>query len=266
MDEIRESEGAYWSGVVVEQAEATCCPMWRRYCDRLHERLIRRWVGSREFSCALKTDLFDESVGGGLVEVLSAVAAKVSGIDVSQAVVEMAQRKHPGLRATCGDVRKLAMAAASVDLIVSNSTLDHFRTAAEIRQALGELARVLEPGGLLIVTLDNPRNPIVALRNALPERWQKRSGLVPYFMGQTLAMPALLAALRECGLEPLAHEHLMHVPRVAALPLCGRLDGSGKLAERVLAMMLRFERAAALPSAAFTGHFAAALARKPIPR
>jgi SAM-dependent methyltransferase len=252
--------------VVVAHAEATGCPLWRRYCDRLHERLIRRWAGTREFSCALKTDLFDESVGEGLAGVLASVAERVCGIDVAEAVVELAQRKHPRLQAKCGDVRKLEMADASVDLIVSNSTLDHFHTTAEIRQALSELTRILQPGGLLIVTLDNPRNPIVALRNALPEQWQERSGLVPYFMGQTLAMPELMAALRECGLEPIAHEHLMHVPRVAAMPICRRLGGSATLAERFLPVMLGCERAAALPTAAFTGHFSAALARKPLPR
>ena len=37
------------------------CQPWRAYCDRLHWRLIQRWVGESHFRRALKTDLFDES-------------------------------------------------------------------------------------------------------------------------------------------------------------------------------------------------------------
>ena len=72
------------------------------------------------------------------------------------------------------------------DLVVSNSTLDHFARADDITIALREIQQVLKPGGRLILTLDNPSNPVVRLRNALPFAALNQMGLVPYFVGATL--------------------------------------------------------------------------------
>ena len=66
------------------------------------------------------------------------------------------------------DVRCLPFVDGVFDLVVSNSTLDHFETSREIERAVAEIHRVLAPRGLFILTLDNPANPAVALRNALP--------------------------------------------------------------------------------------------------
>ena len=75
------------------------------------------------------------------------------------------------------------------------STLDHFEDAAQIEVALGELHRVLRPGGHLVLTLDNPANPLIRLRNALPEAWARRTGLSPFAVGATLGRRAGTAAL-----------------------------------------------------------------------
>ncbi len=61
----------------------------------------------------------------------------------------------------------LPFADGAFDLVVSNSTLDHFRTPADIQTSFAELHRVLAPGGSLILTLDNPSNPVVALQKLL---------------------------------------------------------------------------------------------------
>ena len=46
------------------------------------------------------------------------------------------------------DVRRLPLADNRVDVVLSNSTLDHFDTEQEIEESLHELARVLKPGGI----------------------------------------------------------------------------------------------------------------------
>src|SRR4029434_1314077 len=61
---------------------------------------------------------------------------------------------------------RTVFADEAFDVIVSNSTLDHFGSWAELGASLHELHRVLKTRGLLIITLDNRANPIVALRNA----------------------------------------------------------------------------------------------------
>ena len=64
-------------------------------------------------------------------------------------------------RPTCGACR---FPPASFDVVLSTSTLDHFDRRDEIAVALAELRRVLADGGRLLVTLDNPANPILRLR------------------------------------------------------------------------------------------------------
>ncbi len=235
-------------------SSAVTCPLWRNYCDALHATLIRRWVGSRRFSCSLKTDLFDETVGLGLLGILGEISSAVHGIDLSEIAVECAARRHPGLVATRADVRQLDLADESVDFIFSNSTLDHFASRAEICRALRELVRILQPGGQMIVTLDNPRNPFVAVRNMLPQRPLRALGLVPYFVGATLPMDQLAGELRACGLEVTERAYLMHVPRVAVLHLCRLLPRSSRVAGGVARFLLSAgEQAANFPTAAYTG-------------
>src|SRR5205085_1532177 len=72
------------------------------------------------------------------------------------------------------------------------------------------------PGGLAVVTLDNPRNPLVALRNALPFR---PLVLVPYYVGATLGPRGLGAALESVGFAVEELAAVMHVPRIAARAL-----------------------------------------------
>ena len=183
-----QAEAAYWDSVVRGASSALNCTLWRLFCDRLHERLIQKWVGRQRFGLALKTDLFDEAQGQGLVEVLGALSREVYGMDIAADIVQNAARKNPGLKASVGDVRKLDFPDDAFDFICSDSTLDHFATLGELRQSIAELVRVLQPGGRLLITLDNPVNPLVALRNRLPQGRMGALGLVPYFMGRTLSM------------------------------------------------------------------------------
>ena len=54
-------------------------------------------------------------------------------------------------------------------------------------------------GGTLLITLDNGRNPLVALRNLLPFSLLRRLGLVPYYVGPTLGPTQLIDYLRAAG-------------------------------------------------------------------
>jgi SAM-dependent methyltransferase len=211
----------------------------------------------------LKTDLFDEATGAGVVEALRSVAVEVAGIDVDAAVLGRAVARHPGLAATVADVRALSLPRASVDLVFSNSTLDHFESAADMVRALRELVRILSPGGLMIVTLDNPHHPVVALRNNLPSAPLRRWGVVPYFIGRTWSMGRLCRELAALGMEVEAKEFVMHVPRVAVLHLSRFIRPGGAAARGVISAMAACESLSAWPTARFTGHYSAVVARKP---
>ena len=223
---------------------------------------MQRWVGETRFRRALKTDLFDESVGEGCCGALAKVADAIQGIDISAEVVQSASQRNPAMKMSVGDVRSLDFADASFDLVLSNSTLDHFATVEEIHSSIREIARVLDRNGVLILTMDNPWNPVVALRNSLPQNLTRRAGLIPYFMGKTLSMPAMTRAVENAGLQVHQRRYIQHTPRVAALHLCRLLGGRGKAPSSLVAAMLAMETLADWPTAAVTGHYSALLASK----
>jgi ubiquinone/menaquinone biosynthesis C-methylase UbiE len=111
-----------------------------------------------------------------------------------------ATARHPGLCGVAADVRRLPFADASFDVVVSNSTLDHF-AAADIATSLAEPRRVLRPDGHLLLTLDNAANPLIGLRNALPFAVWRRLRIVPYYVGATLGPCELRRALAAAGFE-----------------------------------------------------------------
>jgi SAM-dependent methyltransferase len=251
-----------WSDFSPEGSGAMACVLWRNYCDRLHRDLIAEWCGGRSFRRALKTDVFDEALGGGCFGALAAVAAEVHGIDVSEPLVEKVSRARKGFQVRLGDARNLDFSDASFDLVFSNSTLDHFETEAEIEQSVAGFARILEVGGCLLITLDNPVNPVVRVRNFLPQRATGAIGLVPYFMGRTLSMRGLSEVLKRSGFRVLHRRHTMHAPRVVALHLCRLLEKSSAAGGITLRAMLAMEVLGKLPTAPLTGYYSAVLAVK----
>lgn len=251
--------------------------LWRRHSDRVNAALVERWLPP--VASVLKTDLFDEAVGEGLYPVLAKRAERVVGIDASERVVTAAGRRYPLLEAVFADVRSLPLGDAEVDAVVSNSTLDHFDTPAEIELALHELHRVVRPGGLLLLTLDNPLNPAVAVTKALPRSqlnrlWSRfgvesaRGGLVPYYVGATLGPRRLRASLRRAGFEPLELSALVHFPRIVAVVAGRRMERrrSPAVERRFLELLWRAERLGSLPTRYVTGHFLAVKALRRAPR
>jgi SAM-dependent methyltransferase len=241
---------------------AAACPVWREYCDRLHRNLLAEWCGGRRFGRVLKTDVFDEAAGEGCLPALAKMAAEVHGVDVSAPLVDLVSRRREGFCVSLGDVRHLDFPDASFGLVFSNSTLDHFGSRAEIVESIAGFARVLEPGGLLLITLDNPRNPMVGLRNLLPQRATGAVGLVPYFMGKTLSMPKLVGLLERSGFCILKRRHTMHAPRVFFLHFLGAIQKFPALSNAILGSMLAMEVASGLPTAPLTGHYSAVLAER----
>lgn len=234
-------------------------PLWRRHSDAVNARLLP----SGPFRRVLKTDLFEEAVGEGLVPLLARVAHEVHAVDTSPETVAAASARCDGsLHAAGADVRRLPYPAAHFDAVVSTSTLDHFRSFDDVRIALRELHRVLRPGGTLVLTLDNLANPVVRLRNALPYRLLRRLGLVPYFVGATCGPRRLRSELRGAGFEIEDQRTVLHCPRAPAILMASRLVGR-PAGERFLRALMAMERLGRLPTRDLTGYYVAVRARRP---
>lgn len=255
------SGNRYWDQVADRWLDTRPQRVWRAYADLLNAEWCGAWLPAEPVGRLLKTDLFDEVASEGLAPMLARHARLVVGIDVSRRMLEGA-RGAP-LARVGADVTRLPFTDGAFDRVVSNSTLDHFGSEVELQRALGELARVLRPGGELLLTLDNMANPLLAVRNALPAL--ERLGLIPYRMGTSCRPRRLRALCTSAGLEPLELSTLMHCPRALAVAVSAMLDrhSSERARARFFQGLLAFETLGRWPSRTLTGYFLALRARRP---
>jgi SAM-dependent methyltransferase len=118
----------------------------------------------------LKTDLFEEAFGqDALADALARAYPVIVGMDISHVVAHAAKPRMSGTGPVVGDAHDLPFRDGAFDLIVSISTLDHLPPRA-LPGALGELCRVLAPGGCIVLTLDSRHNPLHVFSNWLRRR------------------------------------------------------------------------------------------------
>lgn len=188
---------------------------------RVHQDLVRRWIGVRPKGLVLKTDLFEEAWGqdGIYGDLFEADDAVLLGMDIAEATV--ASACGSGLRPANGfvcDLRALAVRPLSLDLILSMSSLDHFESEAEFHASLGQLCDALRPGGSLVITLDNPANPLYWVLRAV-----SRTRISPFALGFTPSLKDLEGELTGANFEVLDREWLIHNPRLLSTAIFGMI-------------------------------------------
>jgi SAM-dependent methyltransferase len=262
----QDPEGRYWDAVVEWWEPTLTHRLWRAHSDAVNRRLLARWLAP-DSGRLLKTDLFDEAVARGLYPELAARSREVVGIDLSPGVVRSASQRYPSLDARLGNVLALPFPNGSFDVVVSNSTLDHFDSHEKLQVAIAELARLIRPAGKLIITLDNRMNPVVALRTSkLLFGTLHRVGVVPYFVGATYGHRCLTKVLCAAGFNVEDVTTIMHCPPQLAAWWAGR-RGAGARGGDVKELthvrrVLQFEAMERWPTRHLTGHFVAALATR----
>jgi SAM-dependent methyltransferase len=226
-----------------------------------HVRWAIRWQKQAPPGLLLKTDLFEDAYGSDtLLPELCASARGVIAIDCFPEVVQRAGARFPGLfRPIVADCAALPLDAGSVTWVYSPSTLDHSASPADLTRAVQEISRVLPAGGLLLITLDNPRNPLYwALR------MMSRFGFTPFPMGFTPSASAFARTLDAAGFDVLGSEFLIHNPRVISTAVFVALERAfGRRADRAVALLLAcFARLGRLPTRTISACFVATAARK----
>jgi SAM-dependent methyltransferase len=114
---------------------------------------VESFVGGRSAGVAL-----DLGCGNGRHAALLADAAeRVVGVDLSRALLAVArasasERGDDALALAHGDASALPLAGRTVDLAVYVATLHHLRPRRARRRSLDELARVLAPDGVALVS------------------------------------------------------------------------------------------------------------------
>ena len=253
-----------WDKVAGRLLDESVNKLWRRHSDLVNSELLEAWLYPEKEQRILKTDLFDEAVSDGLLPIMEERAQYVFGMDISDKILLKVKSSHPVIRSVKADARHLPFLTDTFDLVVSNSTLDHFVSGRELIAALCELRRVLRPGGRLILTLDNMANPVIALRRLLPFRFLRRLGILPYYVGITYTPWRLRRVLDRIGMDAVEITAIMHFPRIIVVAL-GKLvdDRAGRCLNNFLFnAIMAFENLSKLPSRYFTGYFVAARSKK----
>ena len=258
------SEKTYdWNALGKAWSEDSPQPVWRAHTDAVYRSLVSQWLPTA-VRMLLKTDAFDEAVSAGVYPALADRCERIVAADIATPVLAAARARYGLIECTCADVRKLPFADESFDAVVSLSTLDHFDALSEIEVSLAEIARVLRPGGTLLLTLDNLVNPLVALRAIVPFRLLHRLGIVPYQVGRTCGPRRARRMVENAGFQVRDTAAILHCPRVVAVAVAGRLRPDQSRAKRMfLSFLAGMEHLRWLPTRYLTGNFVALLATKP---
>ena len=228
----------------------------------VYETLMSRWFEPAESRIALKTDLFEEACSR--YPVLPSLGNHGIGFDYSLQIARNAKKNNRDFSMLVCDLRKLSFHSSTLDQILSPSSLDHFSVESEIDIALAEIGRVLKPNGVLIISLDNPQNPIVWIRNHLPFSWFSRIGLLPYYVGPTCNAGVAKEKLRKAGMEVTHCIAVSHVPRAPAiwLVMFAEAIGSTRMGDWLSKHFEKWEVLRRFPTSFFTGYYVAIRAVK----
>ena len=87
---------------------------------------------------------------GDFTAQIARIGAEVLGLDVAQAALERARRRHPGLEFGLTEIDgPLPLADGSRDVVWASEVIEH---VADTARWLSEVRRVLTPGGRLLLT------------------------------------------------------------------------------------------------------------------
>ena len=190
--------------------------------DVYHERL--NWPGFSALLPPPGRSTLDVGCGEGRVgRRLHEDGHRVAGIDSSRTLVELAREAGGYDELVCGDAAALPWEARTFDLAIAYMSL---QDVDDLPGAVGELARVLEPGGRLCLAIVHPLNrPPEALDGYFEDRRfaeeLERDGLSMTFESIDRPLEAYTRALARAGflIEQLREPR----PSAAALASAPRL-------------------------------------------
>ncbi len=112
------------------------------------------------------TRLLDAGCGAGLLALLASLrGAQVAALDAAPGLVAIARRRLPGAEVREGDLEALPFADASFDAVTAVNSVFY---AADMAAAMRELARVVQPGGRVVVTAWGPLERCEFLSAVMP--------------------------------------------------------------------------------------------------
>lgn len=100
------------------------------------------------------TRLLDAGCGAGLLSLLASLrGAQVTAIDAADSLVEVVRERVPSADVRQGDLESLPFGDATFDAVIAVNSIFY---TADMNAAMRELARVVRPGGRVVITAWGP--------------------------------------------------------------------------------------------------------------
>lgn len=145
-----DSESRDWYRDVIASYDTVAEEYATHYFDELSRKPFDCQLLTKFSQLTPEGRICDLGCGPGhLARFLSELGLDVLGVDVSQAMIQVARRLNPGLVFEQGDMLRLQFPDASFAGIAAFYSLIHIERL-RLRQVLEELFRVLAPGGRLL--------------------------------------------------------------------------------------------------------------------
>jgi MPBQ/MSBQ methyltransferase len=190
-------------------------PWYEHLYAVLHD-LVRAWLTPGADDRGRRA--LDAGCGTGLqTALLLDLGYAAVGTDLSGRLLGVAQRRHPGARLARGDVQALPWRDGAFDVAVSCGSVLSFVRRAD--HAIGELARVVRPGGRVLLEVEH--------RWSLDLVWRLASAVA----GDPLGYGAAPADARRAFSRPLASGVWMDYPGYPTLRLFTRSELGGLVRE-----------------------------------
>lgn len=153
---------------------------------------------------------------------------QVVGVDVSPEMLARARSRVPEATLIEADLQRIPAADAAFDLVISGLALAHL---AELSTGVRELARVLRPGGRLVISVLHPLQALLGWHAPFEDALGRRRFVREHAHTHGDYLAAFIAAdlaVRRCVEPPLAAEHVRakrrafrHVPDATVAAYAG---------------------------------------------
>jgi len=117
---------------------------------REQAELIEGWLGARFLDQELR--ILDVGCGTGWMSERLSHFGRVTAVDIADEVLERARARAPHIEFITGDFLEMDLGTARFDVVVGLESLSH---VADQREYLKRIARVLRPGGSLMLATQN---------------------------------------------------------------------------------------------------------------
>lgn len=143
-----------------EQQYSAAVPLPDPALDRKFARICA--LVRAQLPCAA---FLDAGCGDGryLRALESELPARVAGVDISERILQTARACVPRAELRQANLESLPFGDGDFDLVLSSQVIEHVLDAGA---AAAELARVLRPGGVLVLSTDNAHNLVTRVLNA----------------------------------------------------------------------------------------------------